>query len=129
MTTPTTQPDNTGLSSILDIFGNFNYTPPANVAQYGAEPYNTASQLNPMMNPAVFFNAPTQQAQTAAINTVANPNAVQNSNVPVNLPPNNLGQQATAQLPATTTQNQNPIETIITDIKNEIENLIKYIFG
>lgn len=110
------QLDNIGLGSMLDIFSNFNYTPPANMAQYGAEPYNTASQLNPMINPAAFFNVPTQQAQTA-INTVTNPNAVQNSNAP------------TQQVAQITTQNQNPIENIITDIENSWNNLIKTISG
>ena len=119
--------DNTGLSSIFDVFSNFNYTPAANTSQYGAEPYNTAAQLNTLTNPAAFFTMPTGQAQTA-INTIANTNAIQNSNVPVNLPANNP-QQATAQTASTTTQSQNPIETVITDIENAINNLIKSIFG
>ena len=119
--------DNTGLSSIFDVFSNFNYTPAANTSQYGAEPYNTAAQLNTLTNPAAFFTMPTGQAQTA-INTIANTNAIQNSNVPVNLPANNP-QQATAQTTTTTPQSQNPIETVITDIENAINNLIKSIFG
>jgi hypothetical protein len=116
----------TGLNSIFDVFSNFNYTPPANASQYGAEPYNTQAQLNTLTNPAAFFTMPTGQAGTA-INTIANPNAVQNSNVPVILPAKNS--QATAQITPTTAQSQNPIETVITDIENAIQNLINSIFG
>ena len=116
----------TGLNSIFDVFSNFNYTPPANTSQYGAEPYNTQAQLNTLTNPAAFFTIPTGQAGIA-INAVANPNAVQNSNVPVVLP--TKSSQATAQITPTTAQSQNPIETVITDIENAIQNLINSIFG
>ena len=111
----------TGLNSIFDVFSNFNYTPPANISQYGAEPYNTQAQLNTITNPAAFFTTPMQQAQTA-INTVANSNVAKNSNVPSNLP-------AVKSTPQTPVQSQNIIETIITDIETALTNLFNNIFG
>lgn len=111
-----------GLNSILDVFSNFNYTPPANISQYGAEPYNTQAQLNTITNPAVFFTTPMQQAQTA-INTVANSNTVSNSGVTGNnLPANN----PISQIPI---QSQNSVESVITNIKTALTNLFKDIFG
>ena len=112
-----------GLNSILDVFSNFNYTPPANISQYGAEPYNTQAQLNTITNPAAFFTMPAQQAQTA-INTIANSNAVSNSSVAGNnLPVNN---NPISQIPI---QSQNSVESVITNIKTALTNLFKSIFG
>ena len=111
----------TGLNSMLNTFSNFNCKLPVDTPQYAVEPYNSASQLNTMRNPAAFFNMPAQQAATA-INTTANTNAVKNSNMASNLSDNN-------SIPQTSVQSQNPIESAITDIQTALDNLFKSIFG